>query len=132
MLVGQKSCRTLGTLTTWSGAYGKPSDSILRDIRVSPVPNRDECRPSMQADPKSSRITGFRALQNAEHFPQWNQPVAAVAAGRRVQLKTMEALPEEGEPEMATSIRFSASLLYGVFSATQQTQSAVSMAKTEV
>lgn len=124
--------RTLGGLTLQGGAKGSRSVSIIQDICISPVAIRDEHRQRMQEDLGDIKFPDPQVLNRNEPFPHWNQPVAASVEMWSEQLKTLEAWPEAGGPEMATWNRLCASLFYGVLTESLQTQDAVFMAKTEV
>jgi hypothetical protein len=113
-----QECRTLGTHVVRCGVWADASDSIQRDICVSTAPNCEERRQNIKAALKDDRCSNLRVLRNQEQFPQRNQPVDPIVEQAEGQLKRVEALPEEGGPEMATLSHFPASLLYGVFSGT--------------
>jgi hypothetical protein len=123
--------RTLDPATGSSSAHASRSDSILEDIRV---PNTRFAQGDVkrEADLRGSSIPCLPAPYETEHFPFWNQPIAAgVQRGSR-QLKFIGVRPEQDGLGMATLSSNCASLLYGTFSGLLQTQVAVSMANPEV
>ena len=108
--------RTLGGTAFSGGVEGSRSVSIIADICVWPVPDRDERRQSKKTGLSGSPFSCPPAPNHTEPFLQWNQPVASSMEERSPQLKSMVVRPEEDQPRMATLQHLGASLFYGVFS----------------
>ena len=124
--------RIAGSELPTTGVQASCSDSIRRDSRTALTPICSEARQTEQRTRGNANTPNDRSQLNTEPFPFWIQPVAAVSESPLRQLKLVYIGPEKGGTGMATSNRFSASLLYGVFSGFAQTQDALSMAKPEV
>lgn len=124
--------RTLGEAAFGGGAEGRRSSSIIADICVSPVPDRDERRQNKKTGLSGAPFSCPPASNHTEPFPHWNQTVAGCVEDHLSQLKIMVVRPEQGGPEMATLLPLGASLFYGVFSGIPSDSRRRPMAKTEV
>jgi hypothetical protein len=125
-------CRTLGMGSAGTSLCASPSDSIVEDFHDQPFPNGEGQRQTERAGLTGTSIPCLQAPYNTKHFPFWNQLVAAEMEDRLRQLEFISACPEKAGADMATLSHFCASLLYGVYSESFQTQDAVSMANPEV
>jgi hypothetical protein len=125
-------CRTLGGDPALTGVWGTHSDSISEDFRLTANPICEGQRQTNRTDQRGITTPCLAAPYNTNHFPFWNQLVANELNYRSRQSNFIHARPEKGGARMATLSHFCASLLYGVFSGSFQTQDAVFMAKPEV
>ena len=127
-----RQCRTLGISDDNGGIRAHGFDSIARDTRVSPVPNRGGRRQSKQAALETSGVPAFGYCTTLNIFAPWNQRVIPAEPCAGKQQKVIEVFVHEGGPGMATFNPVSASLFYGAFSDIPTDLDAVSMAQPEV
>jgi hypothetical protein len=124
-LVRQQDWRGEGTRT---GAEWSISGNIRTDSSDPFTPNYAGRSQTQKAGLSEARISCLQAPLNTQHFPVWNQLIAAIVRHDSRLLKFVEAGWEKGRDSMATLSDFYASLLYGVFCEFHKTQDAVFMA----
>ena len=129
---GHAAFRIAGSEALPTGVPASCSDSIIGDSKTALTPICREPRQTEHVTRGTAEIPSDQPPLNTEDFPFWIQPVAKVSEERLRQRKLVYIRPEKGRTGMATWGRFSASLLYGVFSGFPQIRDAVSMAKPEV
>ena len=88
-------CRTLGAKDAPGGFLASYFDSIVRDIRVPPIPISVGQRQTKQAELKGTRIPRLQASSNTHYFAFWNQPVAVKSKNCLRPLEIIDICPEK-------------------------------------
>lgn len=88
-------CRTLGAKDASTGFLASYFDSIVREIRVPPVPISVGQRQTKQAKLKGNRIPRLHATYNTQHLAFWNQIVAVESEKGLRRLEIIDICPEK-------------------------------------
>ena|SRR5438874_13736474 len=88
-------CRTLGAKDAPTGFLASYFDSIVREIRVPPIPISVGQRQTKQAELKGKKIPCLHATYNTQYLAFWNQIVAVKCEKGLRRLEIMDICPEK-------------------------------------